>query len=177
MLLRQACCVWLTEGRTCVRPSSVAVATRWDWRCEYESTSTPSPPVLPGWCLHAGTKSSCSSYRENIFAGLSYWSLVYIYWHCPYAQQGLWNGTVCLSVPALALHQETRYCRFAAVGPVGWGYWSITARTHTFNGPFSGTTHVSWYQKGNVKPIWISLKQETVASAGPYGSLHFAPDR
>ena len=28
-----------------------------------------------------------------------------------------------------------------------------------------------------VKPIWILLKQETVASAGPYASLHLAPDR
>jgi len=49
--------------------------------------------------------------------------------------------------------------------------------THTFNGPFSKTTQVSWYQKG--KPIWILLKRETVvavASAGPYASLHLAPD-
>ena len=33
--------------------------------------------------------------------------------------------------------------------------------THPFNGPFSGTTQVSRYQKG--KPIWILLKQETVS--------------
>ena len=37
--------------------------------------------------------------------------------------------------------------------------------THTqFNGPFSGTTCVSQYQKG--KPIWILLKQETVSGNG-----------
>ena len=36
--------------------------------------------------------------------------------------------------------------------------------THTFNGPFSGTTHVSRYQKG--KLIWILLKQETVSGSG-----------
>jgi len=36
--------------------------------------------------------------------------------------------------------------------------------THTFNGPFSGTTRVSRYQKG--KPIWILLKQQTVSSSG-----------
>ena len=36
--------------------------------------------------------------------------------------------------------------------------------THPFNGPFSGTTQVSWYQKG--KPIWILLKQETVSGSG-----------
>ena len=28
-----------------------------------------------------------------------------------------------------------------------------------------------------VKPIWILLKQEAVASAGPYASLHLTPDR
>ena len=37
-------------------------------------------------------------------------------------------------------------------------------RTHPFNGPLSGTTQVSWYQK--VKPIWILLKQETVSGSG-----------
>ena len=36
--------------------------------------------------------------------------------------------------------------------------------THPFNGPFSGTTRVSRYQKG--KPIWILLKQETVSGSG-----------
>ena len=38
--------------------------------------------------------------------------------------------------------------------------------THTqpLNGPFSGTTQVSRYQKG--KPIWILLKQETVSDSG-----------
>ena len=36
---------------------------------------------------------------------------------------------------------------------------------HTpFNGPFSGTTQVSRYQKG--KPIWILLEQETVSGSG-----------
>ena len=42
------------------------------------------------------------------------------------------------------------------------------AHTHTraraFNGPLSGTTRVSRYQKG--KPIWILLKQETVSGSG-----------
>jgi len=35
---------------------------------------------------------------------------------------------------------------------------------HTFNGPLSGTTQVSRYQKG--KPIWILLKQETECGSG-----------
>jgi len=36
-----------------------------------------------------------------------------------------------------------------------------------------------WGGTGKVKPIWILLKQETVAvaSAGLYASLHLAPDR
>ena len=45
--------------------------------------------------------------------------------------------------------------------------------THPFNGPFSGTTRVSRYQKDKinvstrkVKPIWILLKQETVSGSG-----------
>jgi len=42
----------------------------------------------------------------------------------------------------------------------------VSTHTHTppFNGPFSGTTRVSRYQKG--KPIWILLKQETVNGSG-----------
>jgi len=35
--------------------------------------------------------------------------------------------------------------------------------THPFNGPFSGTTRVSRYQKR--KPIWILLKQEIVSGS------------
>ena len=35
---------------------------------------------------------------------------------------------------------------------------------HPFNGPLSGTTQLSWYQKG--KTIWILLKQETVSGSG-----------
>ena len=40
----------------------------------------------------------------------------------------------------------------------------IHTYTHPFNGPLSGTTRVSWYQKG--KTIWILLKQETVSGSG-----------
>ena len=34
-----------------------------------------------------------------------------------------------------------------------------------------------WAGTRKVNPIWILLKQEAVASAGPYASLHLAPDR
>ena len=45
-----------------------------------------------------------------------------------------------------------------------YGDLSQLTHTHPSNGPFSGTTRVSRYQKG--KPIWILLKQETVSSSG-----------
>ena len=34
-----------------------------------------------------------------------------------------------------------------------------------------------WAGTRKVKPVWILLKQVTVASAGPYASLHLTPDR
>ena len=39
----------------------------------------------------------------------------------------------------------------------------LPIHTHPFNGPFSGTTQVSQYQKGK---NWILLKQETVSGGG-----------
>ena len=66
--------------------------------------------------------------------------------------------------------------------------WKL-AHTHLFNGPFSGTTRVSRYQKD--KPIWILLKQETVSGSGisksapcsrqittpaPHHSVFYRPD-
>ena len=47
---------------------------------------------------------------------------------------------------------------------VYFSYPMLHTPTHPFNGPFSGTTQVSWYQK--VKPIWILLKQEKVSGSG-----------
>jgi len=52
-------------------------------------------------------------------------------------------------------------------------------RTHIFNGPF-GTTQVSRYQKGKTNLDFteaIDSEWRGVASAGPYASLHLAPDR
>ena len=48
--------------------------------------------------------------------------------------------------------------------------------THTLNGPLSGTTQVSWYQKGKTN-LDLNEARVEVASAGPYASLHLAPDR
>ena len=51
--------------------------------------------------------------------------------------------------------------------------------THTFNGPLSGTTRVSRYQKGKNQSgfYWSKRQWMAVASAGPHASLHLAPDR
>jgi len=50
---------------------------------------------------------------------------------------------------------------------------------HMFNGPFSGTTQMSQYKKGET---YLDFTKEetvsgTVASDGPYASLHLAADR
>jgi len=53
-----------------------------------------------------------------------------------------------------------------------------------FYGPWtlSGTTRVSWYQKGKtwkVKSVWLYWSKRmwvAVASAGPYANLHLASD-
>jgi len=48
---------------------------------------------------------------------------------------------------------------------------------HPFIGPFSGTIRVSQYQKGKTNPNFTEARQRVaVASAGPYASLHLAPD-
>ena len=51
--------------------------------------------------------------------------------------------------------------------------------THPLNGRLSGTTHVSRYQKGKNQSgfYWSKRQRVAVASAGPYASLHLAPDR
>ena len=74
-----------------------------------------------------------------------------------------------------AVHVDSSPCLLYA--HIWFLYTSHKTHTHPFNSPLSKTTQVSRYR--NVKPIWILLKQETVAvaSAGPYASLHLAADR
>ena len=54
-----------------------------------------------------------------------------------------------------------------------------TTHTHPFNGPLSGTTRVSRYQKGKNQSgfYWSKRQWVAVASAGPYASLHLPPGR
>ena len=55
-------------------------------------------------------------------------------------------------------------------------YHTEASHTHThLTAPCPGLPW--WAGTRKEKPIWISLKQETVASAGPYASLHLARDR
>ena len=52
------------------------------------------------------------------------------------------------------------------------------AHIHPFNGPLSETTRVSRYQKGKTNLDSTEARDwVAVASAGPYASLHLAPDR
>ena len=57
--------------------------------------------------------------------------------------------------------------------------FNIHTYIHPFNGPLSGTIRVSRYQKGNLQSAfyWSKRQWVAVASAGPYASLHLAPDR
>jgi len=57
--------------------------------------------------------------------------------------------------------------------------WPVTKLQQPFNGLFSRTTWVSQYQKGKNQSgfYWSKRRWVAVASAGPYASLHLAPDR
>ena len=57
---------------------------------------------------------------------------------------------------------------------------ALLTRTHArLTALFSGTTQMSWYQKGKNQSgfYWSKRQWLAVASAGQYKSLHLAPDR
>jgi len=57
---------------------------------------------------------------------------------------------------------------------------TVGTHTHPFNGPFSGTTRVSRYQKGKTSLDYTEARDgewQWHHAAGPYASLHLAPDR
>jgi len=59
-----------------------------------------------------------------------------------------------------------------------WAACGQPLHTQPFNGPLSRTTRVSRYQKGKTNLDFTEGRQwVAVASAGPYASLHLAPDR
>jgi len=57
--------------------------------------------------------------------------------------------------------------------------YNTHTHTHMFNGPLSGITRVSRYQKGKINLDLTEARDSDcgVASAGPHASLHLAPDR
>jgi len=61
-----------------------------------------------------------------------------------------------------------------------WNSLTISLLAHTpVQRPLTGTTQVSRYQKGKTSLDFTEARDKwvAVASAGPYGSLHLAPDR
>ena len=73
-------------------------------------------------------------------------------------------GTPCFWYMYFAYSQQTAENGMTVSGQ------TYTRFTHRFNGPLSGTTQVSRYQK--VKPIWILLKQETVSGNSISWDIH-----
>ena len=56
---------------------------------------------------------------------------------------------------------------------------TYNTHTHPFSGPFSGTNQVSRYQKSKTNLDFSEARNSEWQwpSAGPYASLHLAPDR
>jgi len=78
---------------------------------------------------------------------------------------------------SLALHWSTREVTNVWTSVAAYAEY-VHTHIHPFNGPMSGTTRVSRYQKGKTSGFYWSKRQwVAVASAGPYASLHLAPDR
>ena len=125
------------EGHTaCKKLSSEVLA----WLSVWSKVQTC---IWPSWChCHSLSLASVKS------------SLVLPFWYRltrVVPEKGTLNGCVCGS--ELVKQNKCQRCIYFT-------------HTHSFNGPFSGTTRVSRYQKGTVKPIWILLKQETVSGSG-----------
>ena len=58
-------------------------------------------------------------------------------------------------------------------------FWHVVSHTHPFNGPFSGTTQVSRYQKGKTNLDFTGARDSEWQwhLLGHNASLHLAPDR
>ena len=81
------------------------------------------------------------------------------------------NSMKCMWKKPLTMYNiVTHFCYLAA---------DTHTHTHPFNGPLSGSTQVSRYQRGKTNLHFTEAKRQcvAVASAGPYASNHLAPDR
>jgi len=143
--------------------------------------SLVAPPVL----LHA--QSSCHHAASDTERLQSFWLEKTASCHHAVAEPG--TGYHC---PPVSIFRHLRPCGPCiyqqVLGRLSCILWEqegprvgSTTHTHThpFNGPFSGTTQVSRYQKGKTKSgfYWSKRQWVAVASAGPYARLHCAPDR
>jgi len=80
-----------------------------------------------------------------------------------------WDHPSCWPTPAskctsTMTEKKRRECRTRII------------QQHPFNGPLSGTTRVSRYQKGKTN-VNLTDARAAAALAGPYASLHLTPDR
>ena len=87
-----------------------------------------------------------------------------------------WNFTQMYDI---SISQGTVVTSFRSGGQdqhITQNFFRIHTHTHThLTALFPGL--LRWAGTRKVEPIWILLKQETVASAGPDANLHLAPDR
>ena len=94
------------------------------------------------------------------------------------------GGRYRLTAAILGSYQQRCHCMDCSMNASSVMFTAVVVswthtHTHPFNGPLSGTTQVSRYQKGKTNLDFIGAKRQwgAVASAGPYANLHIAPDK
>ena len=75
---------------------------------------------------------------------------------------------------AAAVTSQQLYATVTFFGIITLSYFT---HIHPFNGPLSGTTWVSWYQKGKINLDFTEERVSGNGISGPYASLHLVPDR
>ena len=88
--------------------------------------------------------------------------------------------TRCILKPPFTQRQTQRRCVVYFVTSAWDIFLERISNSQPFSGPLSGTTRVSRYQKGKPNPDFTEARDsewQGVASAGPYASLHFAPEK
>jgi len=106
------------------------------------------------WCHQQGHAGNKTLHQQNPPV---------LNWRCWLTQVDLCNGctTVWYLILTAQKNKTQRICQWLGLDPLSFcshpligmaamhaGYGQLHTHTHTFNGPFSGTTQVSRYQKG-----------------------------
>jgi len=120
-------------------PLGLCPRPRWS---SLQHSLRPSSCISGGLLLMGGSEKTEESGREGEGKGFA---------------RAMSNCFLCAWLTQSSEQQPTQ-------PPTLHGTRNERTHTHPFNGPFSGTTQVSQYQRG--KPIWILLKQETASSSG-----------